>query len=200
MLSPSWSQCHFVVLDVEGNGGSPQEIVEVAVVHILDGQLKSARDWKVRPLNPVTPQATRVHGITNEDLADQPPFTQIAQELLVELDSATIVGHHVGVDLALLRRQLPDWCPGTCIDTLKLARHVFPEAGSYALGPLCQHVQGGGSPTRHRAKEDAHMTARLFLTLVSKLNEKVHLDLLTLARIGASLDAPILQAQQGNLF
>lgn len=200
MLSPSWSQCHFVVLDVEGNGGSPQEIVEVAVVHILDGQLKAVRDWKVRPLNPVTPQATRVHGITNEDLADQPPFTQIAHELLAELDSATIVGHHVGVDLSLLRRQLPDWRPGTSIDTLRLARHVFPEAGSYTLGALHQHIGGGDLSTRHRAKEDAHMTARLFLTLVSKLSEKVHLDLLALARIGSSQDDPILQAQQGSLF
>lgn len=200
MLSPPWSQCHFVVLDVEGNGGSPQEIVEIAVVHIFDGQLKAVRDWKVRPLNPVTPQATRVHGITNEDLADQPPFTQIGHELLAEFDSATIVGHNVGVDLSLLRRQLPDWCPGTSIDTLRLARHVFPEAGSYTLGSLHQHIGGCDSSRRHRAKEDAHMTARLFLTLVSKLSEKVHLDLLALARIGSSQDDPILQAQQGSLF
>lgn len=200
MLSPPWSQCHFVVLDVEGNGGSPQEIVEVAVVHILDGQLKTARDWMVRPQSPVTPQATRVHGITNEDLTNRPPFAQIAHELLAEIDSATIVGHHVGVDLNLLRRQLPDWRPGTCIDTLRLARHVFPEASSYTLGALHQHIGGGDSSTRHRAKEDAHMTARLFLTLVSKLSEKVHLDLLALARIGSSRGDPILQAQQGSLF
>lgn len=200
MLSPPWFQCHFVVLDVEGNGGSPQEIVEVAVVHILDGQLGTARDWKVRPQCPITPQATRVHGITNEDLADQPPFTQIAYELVAELDSATIVGHHVGVDLNLLRRQLPNWRPGTCIDTLRLARHVFPEASSYALGALNQHAGGGDSFTRHRAKEDAHMTARLFLTLASKLSKNVHLDLLALARIGSNQDDPILQAQQRSLF
>lgn len=200
MFSPSWSQCHFVVLDVEGNGGSPQEIVEVAVVHILDGQLGTARDWKVRPQSPITPQATRVHGITNEDVADRPPFTQIAHELLDELDSSTIVGHHVGADLNLLRRQLPDWHPGTCIDTLRLAKHALPEARSYTLGTLHQHVAGGDSSTRHRAKEDAHMTAVLFMTLASKLSEKVHLDLLALARIGSSQDAPILQAQQGSLF
>lgn len=200
MPSPLWSQCHFVVLDVEGNGGSPQEIIEVAVVHILDGQLKTARDWSVRPRSPVTQQATRIHGITNEDLAHQPYFTQIASELLAELDSATIVGHHVGVDLSLLRRQLPDWRPGTCIDTLRLAKHVFPAAGSYALGALHKFVGEGDPSTLHRAKEDAHMTARLFLTLASKLSERSHLDLLTLARIGSSRHAPILQTQQGNLF
>jgi DNA polymerase III epsilon subunit-like protein len=200
MHSPHWSQCHFVVLDIEGNGGSPQEIVEIAVVHILDGQLDTARDWKVRPQSRITPRATRLHGITNDDLADQPRFAQIAHELQAELDSTIIVGHHVGVDLNLLRRQLPDWCPGTCIDTLRLARHVFPEAGSYALGALHQHVGGGDSSTRHRAKEDARMTAVLFLTLASKLSQTMHLDLLALARIGSSLDAPILQAQQGSLF
>lgn len=200
MRSPHWSQCHFVVLDVEGNGGSPQEIVEVAVVHILDGQIKTARDWKIRPQSPVTPQATRLHGITNNDLANQPQFTQIAHELQAELDSATIVGHHVGVDLSLLKRQLPDWRPGTCIDTLRLARHVFPEAGSYTLGALYKHAGGDDLSMRHRAKEDACMTARLFLTLASKLSLTTHLDLLVLARLGSSQDDPILQAQQGSLF
>lgn len=200
MPSPSWSEHHFVVLDVEGNGGVPQEIVEISTVHIQDGRLNAARDWKVRPLSPVMPHATRVHGITNEDLLDLPSFTHIASELLAELDSAIIVGHHVGVDLALLRRQLPDWRPGTSIDTLRLAKHVYPEATSYTLGALHQHILGIDSPVRHRAKEDAYMTAQLFLTLVAKLSERVHLDLLTLARIGSSLDDPILTAQQGSLF
>ncbi|CAN7244133.1 3'-5' exonuclease [Variovorax paradoxus] len=200
MVNPHWSQCHFVVLDVEGNGGSPQELVEIAVIHILDGKIETLRDWTVRPAVPVTPHATRVHGITNVDLVNQPPFADIASDLKNELGSAVVVGHHVGVDLTLMKRQLINWHPGTCIDTLRLSRHVFPSAPSYALGELCSYVFGESSMARHRAKEDANMTARLFLHLMSKLDRVRSMDLLTLARLGASADDPALQAQQGDLF
>lgn len=200
MENPIWRHTNFVVLDVEGNGASRPEIVELALVHIRGGCLAAARHWMVRPNVPVTAQATRLHGIRNEDLDKQPPFARIVPELVAELGSAAVVGHHVGVDMSLLRRQLPDWAPPTCIDTLRLAKHAFPDAGNYALQPLYTSLVGGEDFHGHRALEDAQMTARLFLSITAKLSHDMHLDLLALARIGASQDDPLLQAQQGRLF
>lgn len=200
MTGELWSRCQFVVVDVEGNGASPQEIVEVAVVHVRRGRLATERHWMVRPETPITPQATRLHGITNQDVDDRPSFAGIAPDLLAELGSTPVVGHHVGVDAGLLRRQLPGWRPETCIDTLRLAKHALPGASDYGLQALYRSVVGGEESTAHRAPEDARMTARLFLSLASRLGQEMHLDLLALARIGASSEDPLLKAQQGRLF
>lgn len=200
MVTPLWLHTHFVVLDVEGNGALQPEIVELALIHIRDGRLEASRHWMVRPRVPVTLHAKRLHGIRNENLDEQPPFAQIVPELIAELGSAAVVGHHVGVDMSLLRRQLPDWHPPTCIDTLRLAKHAFPDAGNYALQSLYKSLVGGEDFHGHRALEDAQMTARLFLSITAKLSHDMHLDLLALARLGASQDDPLLQAQQGRLF
>lgn len=195
-----WTECHFAVVDVEGNGCSPQEIVEIAVVHIRDGRTQPPRVWMARPERAITTLATSVHGITNEDVADQPPFANFAEELKAELESTIVVGHHVAVDLGLLAYELPGWQPGTAIDTLRLSKHVFPEFGSHSLEALSTRL--GLQPTSvcHRAREDAQATARLFVVLASKLEDQMHLDLITLARLGSRHDDPLLEDQQRELF
>ena len=64
------------MLDVEGNGTNPPDPVEVAALPVRDGRPdKSTAGWRLTRLNrPVTPYATRVHGLTNTDLADKPAW------------------------------------------------------------------------------------------------------------------------------
>lgn len=195
-----WTQCHYAVVDVEGNGGTPQEIVEVAVVHIQDGRQQSSRVWKACPRQPITLHATRVHGITNEDVMNQPPFASIADDVSAELGSAIVVGHHVAVDRNLLARQVSSWRPGTSIDTLRLAKYLFPTFETHSLEALSAALGLQTMSVRHRALEDAQATARLFICLASRLADQMHLDLLTLARLGSGHDDPLLLDQQGKLF
>ena len=61
-----WSSARLVVADVEGNGRRPPSLVEVALVPIVAGRIGEPASWLVRPPEPITWQATRVHGITNE--------------------------------------------------------------------------------------------------------------------------------------
>ncbi|NML43471.1 3'-5' exonuclease [Ramlibacter sp. G-1-2-2] len=195
-----WTECDFVVVDVEGNGCSPQDIVEVAAVHIDKGREQATRVWMARPCRPITTQATRVHGITNEHVARERPFADFAEEIRADLGSAIIVGHHVGIDLSLLAREIPNWQPGTSIDTLRLAKHLFPTFGGHSLEALTRRLGLKDTSVCHRAREDAQATARLFIEFASRLAGQMHLDLLTLARLGASRDDPLLRDQQGTLF
>lgn len=60
-----------MVVDVEGNGQQPPEIIEIAALPIDDGQLGPATTWLVKPRKPISPIVTRkVHGIRNADVAD----------------------------------------------------------------------------------------------------------------------------------
>jgi exodeoxyribonuclease X len=167
----SWTTARIVVADVEGNGRRPPSLVEAAVVPIVAGRIGEPVSWLVRPPEAITWQATRVHGITNEELAELPGIDAVAADIRAHLDDVVVVAHNAGIDLDVLTRELPGWQPAAVIDTLKLARVRLPGRPSYRLGALVDALDlacdlpGGLRP--HRATYDALVTARLFIHLAT---------------------------------
>lgn len=176
-LSPTaddWTSLAYVVVDVEGNGHRPPDLVELAAVPITAGAVGEAASWLVKPPNPVKHHATRIHGLTNADLADRPPFQAVEAEVLAALDHPAIVAHNAHVDLDVLRRTLRGWEPPEVFDTLKLARRLLPGRDTYRLAALVDAFDlAAGLPANlspHRATYDAIVTARLFTHLARRTN------------------------------
>jgi exodeoxyribonuclease X len=67
-----WSARRYVVVDVEGNGQQPPDLVELGTVTVVDGIIGEPRAWLFRPEAPITVIARRVHGISNQDVAQAP--------------------------------------------------------------------------------------------------------------------------------
>jgi len=198
-----WSQCNFVVVDVEGNGHSHQEIIELAIVPIRQARIANTRhEWLVRPTKLVTSQASRLHGIFDSDLVGKPKFDEISSDIADALGHHAVIGHNVAVDIQLLKEKLPSWEPIVAIDTLKLAKRVIPGAASYSLDALVNDLDIGDALCRkaHRAASDALDTAKLFLALVGMLDKQGDLDLRTLAEISASAKDPFFKTTQKSLF
>jgi DNA polymerase III epsilon subunit-like protein len=158
-----------VVVDVEGNGQQPPEIIEIAALPIDDGQLGSATTWLIKPRKPINPIVTRkVHGIHNADVANQPSWADVETQVTTALAGRVLVAHNATVEHDVLRAHLPGWAPTLVLDTLRLARHVWPRLGSYGLDHLTQHLTQHLALTaedidgrRHRATYDAQLTWRL---------------------------------------
>lgn len=163
-----WDSLDFVVIDVEGNGARPPELVELAIVPIVGGQIGAPRSWLVRPPSPISWQARRVHGISTVDVADKPTFAEIADNVRQGLGDAVPVGHNVRIDLDVLTRSLPDWAPPEAFDTLRIARKTWT-LPSHKLGALVEHRNLAddlpADLVPHRATYDALVTARLFVDL-----------------------------------
>ncbi|MFJ3405412.1 exonuclease domain-containing protein [Promicromonospora sp. NPDC090134] len=168
----AWSAADYVVVDVEGSGAQPPQLVELALVPVHQGGIRSARTWLVRPPEPITWQARRVHGISNDDVTDAPRAEEVAEEVLEALGDSILVGHAVHVDVAVLSRALPGWAVPDMIDTPRLARRAF-DLPSYSLSSLVRHrrLDAGMPPGMrlHRAGYDATVTARLFVDLASTM-------------------------------
>jgi exodeoxyribonuclease X len=166
-----WTSLRFVVIDVEGNGHQPPDLVELAAVPITSGVIGEPSNWLVRPDQPIKYFATRIHGLTDQDVADAPMFDEVADDVLYALDVDAIVAHNAHVDLNVLRRKLSDWKTPEVFDTLRLSRHLFPTQPSYRLGALVETFQlADGLPKAlapHRATYDALVTARLFVRLAA---------------------------------
>ncbi|HYS36513.1 MAG TPA: 3'-5' exonuclease [Pseudonocardiaceae bacterium] len=166
-----WTSARLVVADVEGNGRRPPSLVEVALVPIVAGRVGEPVSWLVRPPEPITWQATRVHGITNQEVADLPGIDAVAEDIRAHLGSAVVVAHNAPIDLDVLTRELPGWQPAAVVDTLKVARLRLPGQASYRLGALvdafhlARDLPTGLRP--HRASYDALVTARLFVHLAT---------------------------------
>ncbi|MDR6739788.1 DNA polymerase III epsilon subunit-like protein [Herbaspirillum sp. 1173] len=199
-----WSQLAFVAVDVEGSGHNPHEIIELAVVPIRLSSihLDEAKQWLICPTKPVTPQATAIHGITNEDLAGQPTFAELTPRIKDALGQEILIGHYVQVDQQLIQAQLPQWRPALSLDTIKLAKAVAPNLQSYSLAALITEFGITNLPSGqpHRAMFDAIAAGRLFLVLAQRLDQDGCLTLGKLAELGANSNNHFFSDAQGGLF
>jgi DNA polymerase III epsilon subunit-like protein len=161
----------FAIVDVETTGFSPirgDRIVEVAVVRIGPAATKEYSTL-VNPLRDVGP--TYIHGITAEDVAQAPMFSEIVGDLLEMLDGAIMVAHNIRFDRSFLSAEfsaaglfLPEI---PCLCTLEMAYRLEPALLNHKLATCCAAVGVFFQPS-HSALGDARAEAdllRRFLVL-----------------------------------
>ncbi|MGH3913685.1 MAG: 3'-5' exonuclease [Pseudonocardiaceae bacterium] len=168
MNQENWPR--LLVVDVEGNGATPPDLVDVAVLPVRAGALdtSAAGTWLIRPPTPVTAFATRVHQLTNDDLVACPSWKNVRDDVRATLHGGWICAHNASVEYRVLRRHLPGWQPVGVIDTLRLARATYTDSPQHNLDALI-HYTGLDVTTapaqRHRASFDAYATALLLLQM-----------------------------------
>lgn len=93
------------VIDLETTGTDIKidRIIEVSVLKLLPGGDHDHRTRRVNPSVPIPPEATKIHGISDDDVADCPSFRAIAPSLARFLDGCDLCGFNIlGFDLRLL--------------------------------------------------------------------------------------------------
>lgn len=130
-------------------------------------------DRLVNPGIAIPPRSSAIHGITDELAADAPPFRTVWSALEPLMRGAVLVGHNVGFDLAMLRREcvladLPPPVPPT-LDTFLLAGLLFPDLTDLSLEMLCERL-GVDVHGRHTALGDALVTAEVYVRLLPLLD------------------------------
>ncbi|HET9896533.1 MAG TPA: exonuclease domain-containing protein [Streptosporangiaceae bacterium] len=167
----AWAEHRYAVVDVEGNGHQPPDLVELAVVPVERGVIGEPVTWLFQPEQPITAMARRIHGISNDMVQGAPVFASRATEVQARLDGAVLVAHNASVDLGVLKRKLPGFAPDQVLDTLRLSRRLLPDQPNHRLGSLVSALHlGRDLPPGlrpHRADYDALVTARLFVYLAN---------------------------------
>ena len=162
------SRLPIVAIDTEttGRDQATDRIVEVAAVTWDGTRVVDRLSWLVNPGRPIPREATEVHGISDADVADQPPFSEIVPSLVEALASKVPLAYNAHFDRQFLMeeynrssvvetksapafRRNVEW-----IDPLVWAREVQKNERSRALGDVCQRL---GIPLAHahRATDDA---------------------------------------------
>ncbi len=159
----------FAIVDIETTGSYAHlcSITEVAVI-VTDGMNEVSR-WEslVKPDMQIPPFITALTHITNEMVADAPPFSEIAEELFSLLQDKIFIAHNVSFDYGFLKKAFAR--EGFSFNpkrgcTVRLSRKIIPEMKSYSLGKLTRQL-GITHNNAHRAMGDTAATALLFAHL-----------------------------------
>lgn len=153
-------------VDVETTGGHPawHRVTEVAVVGMRGGEVEWEWSTLVNPGTRIPPSIQRLTGISDEMVADAPPFAAIADALHARLSGRRFVAHNVRFDHGFLRAEFRRAgrsfsSPLAC--TVRLSRELYPGETRHNLDALIAR-HGLRCGPRHRALPDAQVLAQLW--------------------------------------
>jgi DNA polymerase III subunit epsilon len=163
-----------VVLDTETTGLSPatgDRLVEIGCVELIN-HLPSGQNYHVylNPQRPMPEEAFRVHGLSDEFLADKPLFSSVAEDFRAFIGDATLIIHNAPFDMGFLNAELTNLgqpkLSNEVIDTVMLARERHPGA-RVSLDALCKHYGIDNSRRAlHGALLDSEILAEVYLELI----------------------------------
>lgn len=187
----------YVVIDLETTGNSPKrgdKIIQFAAVVIENGKISEQYSALIYPKQSIPPFIEELTGINDEMVKNSPLFSEIAEKIDELLNDAYFVAHNVLFDLSFLQGELVaagyEGFFGPVLDTVELARILFPTSDSYKLNDLA--VQEGLQHDRpHQADSDAYVTAELFLNFLNQLEKLPLKTLLQLSRLSSGLKSDI---------
>jgi len=199
MNSPSDT---FVSVDLETTGLDPRlhEIIEIGAVKVENGRVTAEFSELVKPRRPIPDAITCLTGIGDGDVGNAGTIDEIMPSFLDFIRGYRLLGQNVGFDVAFLRKAVGIGHIDTAIDTVELARILLPMLPSYNLDALIDFF--GLTPgRRHRALDDARVTAEIFLKFVdmlrvvpvSFLDEMAAMFSKTSGRLGEIFEALLLE-------
>lgn len=95
-------------IDIESTGLAVRSdrIVEIAIIKLSPGGAREDKVFRVNPGIPIPEEVSRIHGITDADVADCPGFAQLAPELMDLLDGCDLAGYNAArYDIPLLTEE-----------------------------------------------------------------------------------------------
>lgn len=166
MLGTPWKDITFVAFDTETSGAFPVgfEIVEMGAVKWRGGQIIDRFQALIKPSVPMGEEVIKIHGITNEMVADAPSMAEVLPKFMEFLGDAVLIAHHAPFDLGFLVYELERHgmkvpaTPALCSSLL--ARRLISESENHRLQTLVK-VLNLGENTAHRALDDAESCQRL---------------------------------------
>jgi DNA polymerase III epsilon subunit-like protein len=131
------------VLDYETTGtlrGYPNEPWQIGMVTLNKGKVDLSSMFesfiRVDAARPFNPHAPGRHAALRNEIAKAPGSQELWQEIKPRLTNFPLCAHNVATEKKFTRLMAPMHRFGEWIDTLRIARKVWPGCSSYALEDL----------------------------------------------------------------
>jgi DNA polymerase-3 subunit epsilon len=154
----------FIAIDFETAYYAPESAISVGLVKYRDYEPVDSWYSLIRPPKLyVRPDFTDIHGLTVEDVRDEPDFKHIWNDVKNFIGDTPLVAHNASFDMKVLNSVLAHYeIPAPDLRyfcSLQLSRHVFPKLQSHALTALA--AEHNIVYEAHNALADADTCARI---------------------------------------
>ncbi len=178
----------YCVLDIETTGLSfrTEKITELGAVKYKNGEIVEKFECFVNPEKPIPYEVVKVTNITDEMVKDAKTIEEILPEFLKFIGDSVIVAHNADFDVGFIKynaEKLGYKLENTYIDTLRLAKDLFPDYKKYKLGIIAENL-GIKVDVAHRALDDVITLVKVFEVMLKMLREN---NINTLAQIDEKL-------------
>ncbi len=166
----------YCVLDLETTGLSfrTEKITEVGIMKVKDGKVIDEFSCFVNPEKPIPEKVVEVTHITDDMVKDAETIDEVLPKVLEFIGDSVLVAHNADFDIGFLKynaKELGLELDNTYIDTLRLAKELFPDYKKYKLGIIAENL-GIKVEVAHRALDDVDTTVKVFNVMLSMLKEK----------------------------
>ena len=166
----------YCVLDLETTGISitTEKITEVGIMKVKNGEVIDEFEIFVNPEKPIPQRVVEVTNITDEMVKDAETIDKVFPKILEFVGDSIIVAHNASFDVGFLKHNaklLGYEFNNTYIDTLPLAKDLFPDLKKYKLGKIADSL-GIEVDVAHRALADVDTTVKVFNVMLKKLKDK----------------------------
>ena len=166
----------YCVFDIETTGLSfrTEKITEIGAIKIKNGEIIDTFECFVNPEKPIPYEVIKVTHITDDMVRDAETIEAVLPKFLEFAGDSIIVAHNANFDMGFIRHfaELQGIkINNTYIDTLALARDMFPEYKKFKLGVIADNL-GIRVDVAHRALDDVKTLVKVFEVMLTNLKEK----------------------------
>lgn len=158
----------YTVFDLETTGIRPDydSIIEISAVKVAGGKVVDTFSSLVNPGRPIPYGATKVNGISDEMVADEPALDIVFPKFMEFIGEDILVGHNIhSFDMKFIWRAAEEMYGKTIgnhyIDTLSMARRCLPQLAHHKLVDIAAYYQISTAGA-HRALNDCLMNQQCF--------------------------------------
>ena len=174
-----------VILDTETTGLSiaqKHRVVEIGCIE-LNNQIPTGKFFHhyLNPQRSVSEDAYKVHGYSNEFLADKNFFEEIVENFLNFIQNKKLIIHNASFDLSFLNYELrlikkKEIDSKNIVDTLEIARQKYPGSQN-SLDALCKRFNIDNSKReKHSALIDCELLKEVYINLLDQKEPKLNLE------------------------
>ena len=166
----------YSVLDIETTGLSKQteKITEFGIMKVKNGEVIDTFECFVNPEKPIPPRVVEVTNITDDMVKDAETIDKVLPRVLEFVGDSVIVAHNADFDVGFIKynaEKLGLEFDNTYIDTLALAKELFPNFKKYKLGIIAENLNIEVD-VAHRALADVDTLVKVFNVMLKMLAEK----------------------------
>jgi len=164
------------VLDIETTGLSfrTEKITELGAVIYKNGEVVDSFECFVNPEKPIPAEVVEVTHITDEMVKNAETIEKVLPKFLEFIGNRVIVAHNADFDVGFIKynaEKIDIKLENTYIDTLRLAKDLFPDYKKYKLGIIAEKL-GIKVDVAHRALDDVITLVKVFKVMLDMLKEK----------------------------